>query len=552
ARVLLRQGSLELAAAQLAAAGERQADPQAACELAFAYEQRAEPAQALAWCARALQTDPRHAASLLLKGRLEAASGSLEASLELLQRALQAGADPAAVAFEAAVAYLRERQYGAAVDELETALHFRPDWPQAQWQLGIARLKLGAFGEAVEPLERAAQALGRAEAWSDLGLAYRGSGELEKAAGALRRAVSLDPACETARNNLGVVLRDEGRIEEARQHFERQLARRPDDEEAAWNLTMIQLLGGDFSAAWHGYERRWSREDMPARDFRFPAWQGEPLAEKTLFVYAEQGIGDQMMFASCLPEVIPAAKACVVECAPKLKSLFERSFPAARVLSSPLATDGAWTQDVPSIDYQVAIGSLPLRLGRAAGSFPRHGGYLRADPARVERWQAHLATLPAGPKIGISWRGGKPTTQSALRSLDLARLRPILELPAMHFVNLQYDSTAAEVDAARADGLHLHHWQDALEDYDETAALVMALDLVVTVCTALVHLAGALGRPAWVLVPRTPEWRYLHSGESMPWYPSVRLYRQRPTEPWNPVIARVAEALARHPFPRHA
>jgi hypothetical protein len=264
----------------------------------------------------------------------------------------------------------------------------------------------------------------------------------------------------------------------------------------------------------------------------------------TLLVYAEQGIGDEILFASCLPEVVAAARHCVIDCAPKLAALFQRSFPTATVRGGYQTDPVDWARSL-GVDLQIPAGSLPLHLRREASGFPAHAGYLRADAGKVDRWRDRLRALGPGRTIGLSWRGGTARTRAERRSITLAELAPVLGLPGFHFVSLQYDQdAAAEVtDFGSKFGRLIHHWPDAIDDFDETAALVTALDGVVSVCTAVVHLAGALGRPAWVMTPRVPEWRYGAQGERMPWYPSVRLVRQVASGDWTPVVDAIRQDL---------
>jgi hypothetical protein len=196
------------------------------------------------------------------------------------------------------------------------------------------------------------------------------------------------------------------------------------------------------------------------------------------------------------------------------------------------------------IDVQVAMGSLPRQLRKSLDDFPRHHGYLRAEPARIDAWRKRLAVIGRGPKVGISWRGGTYKTRSPVRSIPLEQWAPVLGIDGVHFIDLQYSDCGKEVDAAEARyGLRIHRWPEAREDFDETAALVSALDLVVSVCTAVIHLGGALGRPVWVMAPLSPEWRYGIRGDSMPWYPSVRIFRQPSRGAWGPVIEDVAQSL---------
>ena len=225
--------------------------------------------------------------------------------------------------------------------------------------------------------------------------------------------------------------------------------------------------------------------------------------------------------------------------------LFRQSFPSAAIESQALG-DAGLTRLAQSagLDYQVAIGSLPGHFRKSAGDFPRHSGYLKAQPARIDYWKERLRALGPGMKIGISWSGGALSTGGGSRSSRLAEWMPILAQSGCNFVSLQYGNAADEAKVvSEQSGVAIHEWRDAIENYAETAALVSALDLVISVQTAVAHLAGALGKPAWVMLRQASEWRYLESGETMPWYPAVRLMRQQRTGDWHPVVARVAQAL---------
>lgn len=362
-----------------------------------------------------------------------------------------------------------------------------------------------------------------------------------------RAALEIAPDFPDTYRMLGAALEAQGRADEAIAAFRQSALAGGNRAEAEFSESMARLRAGDYAAGWPLYE---ARLDSPGvrhlhEKFDFPRWRGAQLARRTLVVCREQGLGDEIMFASCLPDLLATGARCLVTCERRLAALFARSFPAARIFSG--AEDELRARlAAENVDFQVAAGSLPLVFRSAPRDFPRHEGYLRPDPARVAYWRERLAALGPGPKIGLAWRGGTLHTGVNRRSLALEQLEPVLRHPGAHWVSLQWDVKPGE--NLGAGGAPIHHWPEALADYDQTAALLSALDLSVSVCGSVIHLSGALGRPVWVMVPWLPEWRYCASGEAMPWYPSVRLFRQGTYGAWPPLIERVrAELAARFP-----
>jgi hypothetical protein len=263
-------------------------------------------------------------------------------------------------------------------------------------------------------------------------------------------------------------------------------------------------------------------------------------------------LGDQIMFASCLPDLAACAGHCVVECDERLVGLFRRSFPALAVQGAAASERPDSDAGLTACDWEIAMGSLPGIFRRAPGEFPQHGGsYLHADPARVAYWRHRLRELGPGRTIGLSWRGGLARSRRRMRSIGPEEFAGALPATDVVLVSLQYGEVDADiVRMASASGRQIHHWPEVLRDYDETAALVSALDLVLSVCTSIIHLAGALGSTVWVLVPEVAEWRYGRSGGQMVWYESVRLFRQAALGQWQPVICQVRELLAAAGGPR--
>jgi Flp pilus assembly protein TadD len=494
--------------------------------------------------------DPQGTARTAFDAGLAAYSArDLATAMDCFKRVLEFRHDDADAHNNLGLCYLESGHREDAVDAFVLATHFKPDFPQAFYHLALAALQGRDFAEAVRCLERAIELKPDfATACNTLGyLLTHQTGDFERGAALIRKALALEPADPDILCNYSAVLAQEGRAEDALAVCDQLLASHPQMHEARLNRALAQLKRGRFDEAWPDYEaRKLARGNYVPRALPFPDWQGEPPHCGTLLVYAEQGIGDQIMFASCVPDVLRLAKNCLIECAPPLVPLFTRSFAGATV-TAQTQDDAALvrTAQAAGVTRQVAIGSLPAQFRRRCSDFPAHAGYLRADTARIAYWKNRLDALGSGLKVGMSWAGGTPATRSASRSTQLADWAPIFAQRQCHFVNLQYGSAAAKLRAfSREPGVSIHDWRDAIENYDETAALVAALDLVITVQTALVHLAGALGTPTWVMLQAASEWRYGEQGESMPWYLGVRLYRQpRPGE-WQPVVAVVARDLA--------
>jgi tetratricopeptide (TPR) repeat protein len=532
-------------------------------------------------CEGILRQDPLHARAHLELGRMHGQGGNLDKAFHHLRKAveLEPGSGSARVALGNVYGLQGDKKAAEAC--YRSALELDPDLPEAHYNLALFLKRPGKFEEALAHLERAAalapdftdamkervlclihlERYDEAESLLGREMARRpDSGALHACSGLMRQrmhrpaealnfyeeAQRLGYADADLHLNRGIAFQDLGRINEALDSYDQAIRSQNDPKlkgAPRFHRALARLLTGDFGA-WPDYEIRLQSEDLPRRARVFPRWDGGDLAGRTLLIYGEQGLGDEIMFASCLPEVISRARHCVIECAPKLESMFRRSFPAATVYAAAAGCQPQVGAASPDIDCEVPIGSLPLYFRRRAADFPRHGGYLQADRARVEYWKQQLASLGAGIKVGISWRGGSLQTRSPLRSIPLEQWSPILRTDGVQFVSLQYDASGDELDKFWTDrDIGIKHWPDAIADYDETAALVSALDLTISVCTAAIHLGGALGRPVWVMAPYSPEWRYGFAGETMPWYPSVRIFRQSAFGQWTPVVGKVAQHL---------
>lgn len=491
---------------------------------------------------RAIELRPDFADAHVALGNVYLLTGDFVAAQACYAEAMRLDSSSPALFFNLGIFFQCRHEHKSALENFERAYALAPNMPGIIRNLTLARMELGQLARAEAHLQGLyAQRPDDFEVLFCLGHTLQNLHQPERAIAYFERARTQGRADADLLLNLGIVLRDLGRVDEAIACHDAALAVRQGSVPALWHRSLEYLLQHDFVRGWEHYDLRLLSEDRPQQPPTYPQWKGEDPAALRMLIYGEQGIGDEIMFASCLPQMIAASRHCVVECSAKLAGLFRRSFPDAIVRVSP-ATPPASAQD--DIDVQVALGSLPKHLRTSAGAFPRHHGYLRADPARIEAWRTRLAAIGRGPKVGISWQGGTYKTRSSARSIPLEQWAPILGIDGVHYVDLQYSDCAGEVAAAASHcGRQIHRWREAREDFEETAALVESLDLIISVCTAVVHLGGALGKPVWVMVPHSPEWRYGIGGDAMPWYPSVRLFRQSSRGVWGPVIEDVAQSL---------
>lgn len=432
-----------------------------------------------------------------------------------------------------------------ALAELSLAQEYAPDRFDLMLKLFRALDGLGMYEEALRIAERAVHENGESfETLSLLSFARYGVCDYEGAVEACRKTLAFRQESPNVLVTLGSSLYGLGRFDEAMSAYRRALKLKPDFADALFHIGLLNLARGKYREGWPDVDQRLKLEKNKGMRRPEPGWNGTSLRGRTLHVLREQGLGDEVMFASCFPQLIRDAGHCHIECEPRLEKLFVRSFPGATFY--PVGDDRARQDELMARDFDACCyaASLPRYLRNSLADFPDHRGYLVADPVRIEHWRGRLRALGGGFKVGISWRGGTVFTHRERRSLTLDALQPVLDVPGIRWINLQYGKRDDEIAGLRARGTAIEDWPEAIDgDYDETAALVSALDLVVSVCTSVVHLAGALGKPVWVLVPYAPGWRYGLQGEGLPWYPAARVFRQGVLQSWNPVLERLAEAL---------
>lgn len=440
------------------------------------------------------------------------------------------------------------KQQNQARVNYEKALGLEPENVEALLGLGQVLRDLSMLEDALKPIEKAVAVEENSNTLSQLTFAQVNACHYEEALATCDKLETLYPhVTPFLQSSRAVCHAYLGEFDKAMTFLHGAEQIEPLNPGFAVFRGMFQLQHENYEEGWKGYRYRTFTDSKHVRLLPFPKWAGEDLHEKTILVMAEQGLGDQVMFSSCLPDLLRMnPRQIILEAHQRVEKTLARSFPDIMVYPSK-QSGFDWLPQDTTPDYYVPIADLASLFRRSKEDFPMHHGYLRADPERVSFWKSRLAGLGQGPKIGFSWRGGLQQTRRAVRSLELEKLNKVLGMPAVHFISLQYGEVKDELRSYVADrNLTIANWPEAISDLDEFAALISALDLVITVCNTTVHYAGALGIPCWIMTPYVPEWRYGIDSPTMRWYPSTRMYRQQHPGDWAGVLDSVTQALQRN------
>jgi Flp pilus assembly protein TadD len=458
-------------------------------------------------CRRILALRPGHFVALNLLGMICAATHRLDEAVRCFRAAGRINPKAALVHNNEGSALAMLGQHEAALDCFERAATLEPAYAEAFNNRGNSLAALNRHGEAIAAYDR---------------------------------AITLKPDYAEAFNNRGVALRELDRPDAALDDYARALRARPDYTDAQMNEGLARLALGDLEAGLPKFEYRWQATLRAARrSFPQPLWLGDAeVAGRTILLHAEQGFGDTLQFCRYAPLVAALGAKVLLEVPRELVRLLSR-MPHVRTVAAG--------EPLPDFDLHCPLMSLPLAFGTTLATIPAEVPYLDAEPGLIASWRQRLAVLP-GKRVGLTWAGGARPHQFHAQALDrrrsigLAGFAGLATLPGLVLVSLQKGPPAAEARAPPS-GMVMHDWTDALEDFADTAALIMALDLVICVDTAVAHLAGALGKPVWVLNRFDQCWRWLRGRHDSPWYPSARLFRQPVPGDWDSVMREVVTGL---------
>ena len=485
---------------------------------------------------RILVSAPRNARALELMAYVRARRGDAEGSLERLIAATQLPGATASAWYALGVAHRQSGDLAKARGAFEASATRDPDFFPAHHDLGTLLTEQGRAKEGLAALEHARTlAPNSFEAHHNRGRALQALGRHAEALEAFDTALAIQPLSAASRSCRGEALCELRRYPEALADFAAAVEIAPGYEDALWNEALTRLLLGEFEAGWDLYEYRFrGARAWPRKHTDIPAWDGRSdVRGKRVLVWWEQGFGDTLHFCRYIPLLVQRGAHVIFEAQRPLAGLMRSLEGGATVVPSG--------DELPAADLQVPLLTLPRAFATRLATIPAQVPYLRADPARVSRWEKRLALGP-GRHIAVASSGNLAQKDNVTRSMALESLAPLARMATLHIV--QPDLRAEDRDFARASEGRVRLYDEAIEDFDDSAAIVSLVDAVVTVDTALAHLAGALARPTWILMPWAPTWRWLVDREDTPWYPTARLVRQKNPGDWSESVARVVAELA--------
>lgn len=478
---------------------------------------------------------PYYAEALSDLGNVLRERGELEKAESACRWALEINPDFAEAMNNLGLVLREKEKLDEAINFFRAAIERKPGYVGALSNLASTLFLAEQFDEAIlayrDVIRLSPQEAG---AHKGLGVAFLESRRVDESVNVLQRAVELSPADAEAHSNLSVSLYQRGRVDDAVMAARRAVRLKPEYADAHWNLAIGLLTQGNLAEGWREYEWRWrtGKSSTPRRDFPQPLWDGRDLRGETILLHAEQGLGDTLQFVRYAPLVASRGGRVILTCQPALK----------RLLTGLEGIDGVFTSGdtLPEFTWHCPLLSLPLAFNTELVSIPASTPYLKSDPKLSAQWKTRLESEGAKRKAGLAWAGSPKQRRDRDRSMKLAQLAPLAGVPNVMYYSLQKGEASGECPP---EGLAIKDYTSELTDFADTAALLDCLDLVITVDTAVAHLAGAMGKPVWTLLSYSPDWRWLLNRDDAPWYPTMRLFRQVGIADWVVPIENTKEML---------
>lgn len=505
---------------------------------ALSLHHQGQRAAAVALYRKILASHPDHAETLHRLGAAAMQGGKLKDAVRLIERAIRLNDTVHSFHADLGSTLLQLGKNNDAARSCRTALSLNHRDSVAHFSLGRALHRLQKLPEA-EASYRAALKIqpGQDQALMNLGNLLQERGAFDDSEACYRKLLRRSPKWAEAVKNFGVILSLQGRLNESISWLRKAVALAPNNADYRTALAQILLSAGQFREGWEHYESRWKTTNFPTklRDFGRPQWDGSSLNGRTLLVHAEQGYGDTIQFCRFLSRITGPGKV-VFEVFEPLLSLMTSLKPAPSVTLT-LVPAG---RKLPDVDLHCPLMSLPRLFGITMDSIPAETPYLKVDPAKVAYWREKTASLD-GFRVGLCWAGGTVTLRNSQRSLAPELLNVLGSIPDLSFVSLQ--KWSPNQPERKMPALPMSDWTDELKDFSDTAALMESLDLIICADTAVAHLAGALGRPVWLLNRFSSCWRWMLGTLDSPWYPTLRQFRQERLDDWGGVAGEIVNAL---------
>lgn len=503
------------------------------------YLEQREFEKAICQYQRALDLNPGYADAHFNLGIGLFELGKFDDAMAAYQKALALKPDRVEVHYNMAIVYQAQSNFKKAIAAYQKAIMLEPDFPQAYNNMGNAYQNQGDAKTAIACFQKALQLKpDYTESHYNLGKSYHDLNRYQDAIACFQKALQIAPGFYKACNNLAKTYQDLRQVEKATHFYSRALELKPDYAEAHFNFATLHLLTGNFKEGWNGYEWRFRCRDWkrtyPYR-YHTPRWSGENFSGRKLYVHSEQGFGDSIQFIRYLPLVKARGGTVIFETMEPLLELF-KNYPGIDELVTP-SSDG---QPAVACDLCTPLLSLPSIFGTTLNTIPADIPYLFADSLKTAYWQRRLSS--PGFRIGLVWAGKPSHGNDHARSFRLEDYAQLTGICGTQFYGLQ-KGKAAEQATKLAARINLSNLGEQFEDFADTAGVIANLDLVISVDTAVAHLAGAMGKPVWVLLPFVPDWRWFFDRNDSPWYPTMRLFRQEKHGDWMTVLRRVREEL---------
>ena len=492
------------------------------------------PDEAIASYRIALGIKPSSTSTLLNLGTALMNTGRNDSAIDCFQKILILHPDHAEAVFSLGIASNNKNRFKESLDYYTKALAIKPLYPEALNNMGNVFLKMKMINEAVDVFIKALKIKpDYFEAHNNLGNALKEQNLAEKAIASYRQAISINPNFSEAHCNIGVLYKELGDLDKAMTCFNKALEIKPDYAEANYNLGLAFLLKGDLKRGWKGYASRWDCHllEKKRRSYEVPLWKDQVIKGKTLYLYPEQGLGDFIQFVRFLP-LIENYGGCVIAEAPKiLYELISNSFQKFQITCPG--------DKIGNFDYHAPLLDLPNVLEIDNNSIPAPNAYLFAPKELTQKWCKRLEAY-YGLRVGLVWAGDPKHKNDKNRSIDPSFLAPLLKLEDINFFSLQLGHDG---EANKVLGKTIVDLAPELTSFNETAAAMKNLDVIISIDSSPAHLAGALGCRVWTLLPFMPCWRWMLDGNTTPWYPSMRLFRQATIGDWSYVVKNLCQAL---------